>query len=137
MVLGAVLVVVGIFAGMIAATSKASVVGDRLTTAAPPLGWRAGGSVDLTKLKKVSSVGVQSGMGRRGFAINRPLVLVEDGFGPQAWLYAWGWEDWPSLQAILRQGVERSHAHMDPLTFWRLGFKPSAPGQISRWRRVL
>lgn len=137
--IGIAFVGVGLISGLMAATWKASVVGDQLITAGtPPLGARTGGRVDLTKLKKVSSVGVQNGLvARSGPAMFRPFFLLEDASGEQAWLSAWGWEDWPSLQAVLRHGVERSQARMDPLTFWRLGLKPSTPGQISRWRRVL
>ena len=134
-----VLVVVAIVSGMIAGTWKASLVGNRLTASgAPPLRMLTTTGVDLSALSKISSVGLQNGLLTRGGPpVFRPFLLLQDTRGGEAWLTAWGWEDRRTLQALLREAVKSSHAKMDPLSFWRLGFNPSGPGQVSRWRRVL
>ena len=133
------LILVSLVALLIALTWRLSIVDTRLQAAGrPPFASAPAGGVDLHALSKVSSVGYRYGLFLRlGPPLFRPLIVLQDTHGGEAWISAWGWEDKKALMTLLRQAVLISHAKMDPLTFWRLGFKPSGNRQVSRWRRLL
>ena len=124
---------------LIALTWRLSIVDARLLAAGrPPFASMPAGGVDLRALSRVSSVGYRYGLFLRlGPPLFRPLIVLQDRYGGEAWISAWGWEDRKTLMELLRHAVLRSHAKMDPLTFWRLGFKPSGNHQVSRLRRWL
>lgn len=133
------LTVVSVIAVLIATTWRASIVNGRLQAGGrPPLAPLPSGGVDLHALSKLSSVGLRYGMFvRLGPPLLRPLILIQDRHGGEVWIWAWGWEDRGLLMEHLREGVLESHAKMDPLTFWRLGFKQSGNRTVSRWRRFI
>lgn len=133
------LMLVSIVALLIAITWRVSIVDARLQAAGrPPFASSPSGGVDLHALSNVSSVGYRYGLFLRlGPPLLRPLIVLQDTHGGEAWISAWGWEDKTALMTQLRGAVLMSHAKMDPLTFWRLGFKPSGSRQVSRWRRFM
>lgn len=100
--------------------------------------WRrAGGSVDLTRLVNVKSVSLTKS-GRvhgRGLALDRSLIWLKDAEGCEALFPAWGWSQRPRLQGVLRSAVITSHAKMDPMTCWRLGFRTDRGARINWVRR--
>ena len=132
-------VVVAFLSTLTALTWQLSIVDQRLFAAGrPPLSTLPVGGVDLSALSRVRSVSMRYGaVSQFGLPFMRPFIIIQDTHGGEVWLWAWGWEDKKALTALLRHAVLASHAKMDPLTFWRLGFKPSGPGQVNRWRRFL
>ena len=97
-----------------------------------------GGSVDLTRLVSAKSVSYQGGrVSGRGLAVFRSQIWLEDDEGGQAMFLAWGWSPKSALQAVLRDAVASSHARMDPMTWWRLGFRNDQGARISLLRRFV
>ena len=99
---------------------------------------RPGGSVDLTRLVQARSVQYWGGLiSRRGSALVRNQLLLEDADGGQAMFWAWGWSPKAPLQEVLRKAATASRARMDPMTYWRLGFKNDQGARISPLRRIM
>lgn len=97
-----------------------------------------GGSVDLTALVSARSVSYQGGrVSGRGLAVFRFLIWLEDADGGQAMFLAWGWSPKAPLQAALRNAVAASHARMDPMTWWRFGFRNGQGARTSVLRRFV
>ena len=97
-----------------------------------------GGSVDLTRLTMAKSVSYQGGrVTARGLALFRTQLLLIDADGGQAMFWAWGWSPKAPLQAVLRQAISDTHARMDPMTWWRLGFVQGHGARISWVRRFI
>lgn len=99
---------------------------------------RPGGEVDLAGLTRVRSVSYQGGrVSGRGLALFRNQLLLEDTDGGQAMFWAWGWTPKAPLQEALRHAVTSNRARMDPMSYWRLGFRRDQGAQISPLRRFL
>jgi hypothetical protein len=96
------------------------------------------GEVDLGRLTRVRSVGYQGGrVSGRGLALFRHQLLLEDSDGGRAMFWAWGWTPKAPLQEALRRAVTSSRARMDPMSFWRLGFRNDRGARMSPVRRFL
>jgi hypothetical protein len=132
-------VIVAFLSTLTALTWRVSVVDQRLYAAGRPrVSTLPVGGVDLSALSRVRSVSMQYGaVSQFGLPFMRPFIIIQDTHGGAVLMWVWGWEDKNALMALLRRAVLASHAKMDPLSFWRLGFKPSGPGQVNRWRRFL
>ncbi|MDX6358034.1 MAG: hypothetical protein QOH37_1088 [Nocardioidaceae bacterium] len=101
-------------------------------------GQGPGGSVELSRLARARSVGYRGGLlTERGPALFRNQLLLEDAEGGAAMFGAWGWTPKAALQTALRLGISEGHARMDPMTYWRLGFKNVQGAQLSPLRRFL
>lgn len=99
---------------------------------------RPGGGVDLARLSRVRSVSYQGGrVSGRGLALFRNQLLLEDADGGQAMFWAWGWTPKAPLQEALRHAVTSSRARMDPMSYWRLGFRNDQGARISPLRRFI
>jgi hypothetical protein len=97
-----------------------------------------GGSVDLAGLERARSVSYHGGLtSERGLFLFRTQLLLEDRIGGRAMFGAWGWTPKAELRAVLRRAVTTSHARMDPMTWWRLGFRRDQGVRISLLRRIL
>ena len=97
-----------------------------------------GGSVDLTQLVSAKSVSYKGGLvSERGLAVFRSQIWLEDADGGQAMFLAWGWSPKAPLQAALRDDLAASHARMDPMTWWRFGFRNDQGARISLLRRFV
>jgi hypothetical protein len=97
-----------------------------------------GGCVDLTRLERARSVSYHGGLtSERGLFLFRTQLLLEDSSGGRAMFGAWGWSPKAPLQEVLRAAVATSHARMDPMTWWRLGFRNDQGVRISPWRRII
>jgi hypothetical protein len=101
-------------------------------------GQGPGGSVELSRLARVKSVGYRGGLVTgRGPGLFRNQLLLEDADGGTAMFGAWGWTPKAPLQTALRLGISAGRATMDPMTYLRLGFKNVQGAQISPLRRFL
>lgn len=132
------LVVIGV--AVMGVTSPGLVVqGGRLSVRGQEERRRApGGTVDLTRLVSAKSVSYKGGLvSGRGLVLFRSQVWLEDADGGQAMFPAWGWSPKTPLQAVLRTAVTVSHARMDPMTWWRLGFRNDQGARISWMRRLM
>ena len=99
---------------------------------------RPGGGVDLARLTRVRSVSYQGGrVSGRGLAVFRNQLLLEDADGGQAMFWAWGWTPKAPLQEALRRAVTSNRARMDPMSYWRLGFRNDRGARISPLRRFI
>jgi hypothetical protein len=134
----ALLVVLGVsvltaFApGIVVRDGVLSVVGREQVARGP------GGSVDLTRLDRARSVSYHGGLtSERGLFLFRTQLLLEDATGGRAMFGVWGWTPREQLQIVLRRAVTSSHARMDPMTWWRLGFRNEQGARISTLRRIL
>jgi len=97
-----------------------------------------GGSVDLSCLARARSVSYHGGLtSERGLFLFRTQLLLEDASGGRAMFGVWGWTPKSELQRVLRRAVSASRARMDPMTWWRLGFRNDQGARISLLRRVL
>jgi hypothetical protein len=97
-----------------------------------------GGSVDLTRLATVKSVSYRGGLvSGRGLALFRTYLHLVDTDGGEAMFIAWGWSPKAPLRAALRQAISATHAKMDPMTWWRLGFRNDQGARISVLRRFI
>ncbi len=97
-----------------------------------------GGCVDLTRLERARSVSYHGGLtSERGLFLFRTQLLLEDSSGGRAMFGTWGWSPKGPLQEVLRRAVATSHARMDPMTWWRLGFRNDQGARISPLRRIL
>jgi len=101
-------------------------------------GRRPGGPVDLTRLARVRSVSYQGGrVSGRGLAVFRNQLLIEDAEGGRAMFWAWGWTPKAPLQEALRRAATSNRARMDPMSYWRLGFRNDQGTRISPLRRFI
>jgi len=99
---------------------------------------RPGGGVDLASLTRVRSVSCQGGrLSGRGLAVFRNQLLLEDAEGGQAMFWAWGWTPKAPLQEALRRAATSNRARMDPMSYWRLGFRSDQGARISPLRRFI
>ena len=99
---------------------------------------RPGGAVDLASLTRVRSVSYQAGrVSGRGLAVFRNQLLLEDAEGGQAMFWAWGWTPKAPLQEALRRAATSNRARMDPMSYWRLGFRSDQGARISPLRRFI
>jgi hypothetical protein len=98
--------------------------GTRLTASRPFLASESPrGGVDLSALLRISLVGRKYGhFVDRGLPIFRSLFRIQDRHGGEAWIEAWGWSSQEQLFGELRQAARSCGAHVDELTFRRLGF---------------
>ncbi|HEY3528782.1 MAG TPA: hypothetical protein VGK78_06490 [Nocardioides sp.] len=97
-----------------------------------------GGSVDLARLERARSVSYHGGLtSERGLFLFRTQLLLEDATGGRAMFGVWGWTPKAELQTVLRRAVTTSHARMDPMTWWRLGFRNDQGARISLLRRIM
>jgi hypothetical protein len=138
LVLLALLIVLGV-AVITLLGPPVTVEGGRLTVGRGDRRGRGpGGSVELSRLARARSVGYRGGLvAERGPALFRNQLLLEDADGGTALFGAWGWTPKAPLQSALRLGVSEGHAKMDPMTYWRLGFKNAQGARISPLRRFL
>ncbi|WP_344042356.1 hypothetical protein [Nocardioides panacihumi] len=97
-----------------------------------------GGTVDLGRLSRARSVSYRGGLlSGRGLALFRTQIELQDEFGQRAMFGAWGWTPKREFQAVLRRAVADSHARMDPMTWWRLGFRNDQGVRVSPLRRFI
>jgi len=97
-----------------------------------------GGRVDLSCLERARSVSYRGGLtSERGLFLFRTQLLLEDSAGARAMFGVWGWTPKAELQAMLRHAVSTSRARMDPMTWWRLGFRNDQGARISPLRRLV
>jgi hypothetical protein len=97
-----------------------------------------GGRVDLSCLERARSVSYRGGLtSERGLFLFRTQLLLEDAAGAQAMFGVWGWTPKAELRSMLRQAVVTSRARMDPMTWWRLGFRHDQGARISPLRRLV
>ena len=108
--------------------------GPRLTASRPFAATEAPrGGVDLTALVRISSVGRKYGtFVDRGLPIFRLMFRIQDGSGGEAWIEAWGWSSQERLFGELRRAALSSGAHVDEMTFRRLGFSDTQRTGSSR-----
>lgn len=127
-----VTVVVGLSPGVVVDGTRLTVPGRETRTRRP------GGTVDLSCLVRVRSVSCQGGrVSGRGLALFRNQLLLEDARGGQAMFWAWGWTPKAALQRVLRRAVTSGHARMDPMSYWRLGFRNDQGARVSPVRRFI
>jgi hypothetical protein len=97
-----------------------------------------GGSVALARLERARSVSYHGGLiSDRGLFLFRTQLLLEDASGGRVMFGVWGWAPKAALQSVLREAVASSQATMDPMTWWRLGFRGSPGVRVSPVRRLL
>jgi hypothetical protein len=134
----ALLVVLGVSAltafapGVVVQDGILSVVGREQVEKGP------GGAVDLRRLERARSVSYHGGLtSERGLFLFRTQLLLEDATGGRAMFGVWGWTPKDALRTELRRAVTTAHARMDPMTWWRLGFRNDQGARISLLRRII
>lgn len=97
-----------------------------------------GGTVDLSRLCQAHSVSYHGGLvSSRGLALFRTQIELEDALGGRAMFGAWGWIPKREFQTILRRAVVENHVRVDPMTWWRLGFRNDRGARVSFVRRFI